>query len=137
MNLFELEFLLKDAWTSETCFKVNKEKWSANNPTYGQSLVTSLAANDFVGGRIFVCNSSTGDHYFNVIDDKIFDLTTKQFYGETILYGNNNEVFKEELLKDEEIKNKYFIFLNNIKNNLKLMTKDIDNIFDKNEIKSR
>ena len=132
MNLFELEFLLKDAWTRDTCLMKDKDNWAEDNPSYGQSLVTSLAVNDFIGADIVVCDSSTGDHYFNLIDDKIFDLTAKQFHGESILYGYERPVSREDLMKDDSVREKYLLYLNNIKNNLCVITNDIDNVFNKN-----
>lgn len=132
MNLFELEYLLRDAWTCDTCFMKDKENWSEKDPSYGQSLVTSLAVNDLIGAEIVVCDSSIGNHYFNLIDGKIFDLTTKQFHGESILYGHEKPVSRDELLSDESLREKYLLYLNNIRNNLNVMTNDVDSIFNKN-----
>ena len=132
MKLSEIEFLLGDAWSQDTCLMRDVSLWNENNPSYGQSLVTALAVNDFVGGDIHVCNSSVGEHYFNVIDDRIFDITVKQFNGESILYGNGGIVSRDELLENDIVKDKYFTFLSNIKANLELMTKDIDDVLNSN-----
>ena len=121
MKIEELEFLLRDAWNPDTCFIVDKENWSENNPSYGQSLVTSLAVNDFIGGKICKCDSSTGVYYYNVINDN----ETNKLNNEN---NNNNENNVINEININENNNKMIIDDININNN------NNNNIFINNKI---
>lgn len=116
MEFDELSILVKKSWCKETCDETLKNKWNENNPALGQSLVTALAVNEFLGGTIVLTSSKIGNHYYNVIDDKIIDFA---YIGSTVPYKGKLAFSREYLLQDEETKEKYMIFLNNIKENMK------------------
>lgn len=132
MKKDELETLINNAWSKETCYPKYKDEWEEKHPSYGQSLVTSLVVNDFFGGEIARCMSSTGGHYYNLIDDKIVDLTIKQFHGESVLYANSEIVSKEDLLAKNDNLERYIIFLNNVKKNITNMYFEVTDVFDNN-----
>lgn len=66
------------------------------------------------------CMSLSGSHYYNLIDDKIVDLTVEQFLGEIPLYKEGTEVEMEYLFSNEDTKKRYLMLVNNIQKNLKL-----------------
>ena len=132
MRTEDIEWLMKKSWSKDTCYPEVKEEWPDKDPSYGQSLVTALVINDFFGGDIARCMSSTGGHYYNQIDGKIIDLTTSQFHGESILYGHEEIIDREELLEKNDNRERYLLFLNNIKNNADLLVNNIDGILESN-----
>ena len=82
----------------------------------GQCEVTSLLIKELLGGKIMKCLSVRGNHYYNLIDNKIIDLTSDQYdLGEEPLYCDSIE---ESPVLDEELLERYRLFLTNFKNNL-------------------
>ena len=56
---------------------------------------------------IMRCITPSGSHYYNLIDNKIVDLTVEQFLGEIPDYDNGEERTREYLLSSEDTKNRY------------------------------
>lgn len=82
----------------------------------GQCEVTSLLIKELLGGKIMKCQSVRGNHYYNLINNKIIDLTSDQYdLGEEPLYV---ESIEESPILDEELLERYKLFLTNFKNNL-------------------
>lgn len=82
----------------------------------GQCDVTSLLIKELLGGKIMKCCSVRGDHYYNLINGEIIDLTSDQYdVGEEPLYV---ESIEESPILDEELLERYKLFLTNFKNNL-------------------
>ncbi len=75
MEINELKENLLKVYDSKTAYP--KCSWSKDNPTLGQCAVTSLIVKDYFGGDIYKHNKE--NHYFNVIDGKVIDLTKEQF----------------------------------------------------------
>lgn len=78
---------------------------------FGMCAITSLIVNDYFGwkiGKIYVGKIS---HYFNVIENKIIDLTASQFDYE-IDYKDYQIINREKLLTDD---NRYNILKTRIK----------------------
>ena len=71
MSFSELEKLLNLSWSKETCNPRFCDMWTSDNPSLGQSDVTSLVVYNFYGGKIMRCNTSIGDHYYNLVDDNM------------------------------------------------------------------
>lgn len=117
MKLEELERLLNKSWSRETCSPGLRDNWNEDNPSLGQCAITALIVNDYFGGKIMRCMASSGSHYYNLIEDKIVDLTVSQFLGEVPLYGQGEERTREYLLGNEDTKNRY-LMLCDILNNL-------------------
>lgn len=74
------------------------------------SLICSLIINDYFGGKIIKCLSSSGIHYYNLIDGQIINLFMNEYQ-----YENFEEISREELLIDDNIKKEYIDFLYNLK----------------------
>lgn len=120
MKIEKLKQLLIKCWSLETCSSSLKKQWSKDNPSVGQCAITALIVNDYFGGKIMRCMSLSGSHYYNLIDDKIVDLTVEQFLGEIPLYKEGTEVEMEYLFSNEDTKKRYLMLVNNIQKNLKL-----------------
>lgn len=128
MDITELGFLIEQSWSKDTCRAKYKDVWNESNPSLGQSVVTSLAVNDFFGGEICSCYSTKGAHYYNLIDGKIVDFTHGQFQGEGILYGMGEEVSRQEILKEDDNEERYILLLNNIKQEIFSLDKEVDKV---------
>ena len=131
MELLELKELLSECWNMETCSPGLKDKWSEDNPSIGQCAITALIVNDYFDGKIMRCMSTSGSHYYNIIDDKIIDLTKEQFLGEIPLYEEGQERTREYLLSNEDTKKRYLMLKESLlniigykKNNLKICFND-------------
>jgi hypothetical protein len=104
VKIEKLKQLLIKCWSLETCSSSLKKQWSKDNPSVGQCAITALIVNDYFGGKIMRCMSLSGSHYYNLIDDKIVDLTVEQFLGEIPLYKEGTEVEMEYLFSNEDTK---------------------------------
>lgn len=103
------------AWTKETCVPSLRSNWSSENKELGQCAITALIVNDYYGGKIMRCMTSTGSHYYNLIDDEIIDLTVEQFMGEIPLYDEGAERTRDYLLSSEDTKARYLMLQKNVK----------------------
>ena len=115
MEIEQLKQLLIQSWNSETCAPGLKTEWSEENPSLGQCAITTLIVNDFFNGKIMRCMTSSGSHYYNLIDNQLVDLTVEQFSGEIPQYENSEEITREYLLSNEDTKNRYEKLLYNLK----------------------
>ena len=118
MELKDLKKILMESWNLETCSPGLKQEWDISNPSIGQCAITALVVNDLFGGKIMRCMSSTGSHYYNLLDNRIIDLTVEQFNGEIPLYIDGSERSREYLLSNEDTKKRYFLLLNNLKDKI-------------------
>ena len=109
MELDELMELLPYAWEKETCSPGLRNEWNEENPSLGQCAITALIVNDLFGGKIMRCMASSGSHYYNLIDNRIVDLTVEQFLGEIPQYEKGEERTREYLLGNEDTKNRYLL----------------------------
>ena len=134
MDINELKNILSKSWSSETCSPSLRNEWSENNPSLGQCAITAMIVNDIFGGKIMRCMASSGSHYYNMIDDKIIDLTVEQFLGEIPQYEEGTERTREYLLSNEDTKKRYLLLLNNIRINSMISEKE-DNSFKYKKIK--
>lgn len=115
MGIKEFKQLLNNAWSKETCHPDWRDKWSKEKPMVGQCAITALAVNDYFGGKIMRCMTPIGSHYYNLIDNKIVDLTTEQFPDDIELYDDQVERKREYFLSNEDTKKRYKILLYNLK----------------------
>ena len=95
MGIGELKQLLMLSWEKETCSPSLRNEWNEGNPSLGQCAITALIVNDFFGGKIMRCMTSTGSHYYNLLDGELIDLTVEQFLGEIPQYETGQERTRE------------------------------------------
>ena len=119
MNIEKLKELLIQSWNIETCSPGLKDEWDEKNPSLGQCAITALVVNDFFGGKIMRCMSSSGSHYYNLIDNIIQDLTVEQFKGEVPKYDESQERTREYLLSNADTKKRYEKLLYNLKQSIR------------------
>lgn len=122
MTLKQLNNLLYDCYSSETCYPKLKDEWTIENKTLGHCAVTSLIVNDYFGGKIAKCNVQGISHYFNIIDDEVIDLTKEQFGENEPDYDNYNLVSRNNIVDNENTKIRY----EKLKNKLALLLIDYD-----------
>ena len=115
MTIEELTKVLEKSWAKETCSPGFREIWTKENPSLGQCAITALIVNDYFGGKIMRCMTSTGSHYYNEINGKRIDLTVDQFLGEVPLYEEGQERTRKYLLGNEDTKNRYLDLLKKVK----------------------
>lgn len=78
IDLKNLRELFLKGWSKETCYPKSKDKWTPENPTFGQCAVTALVINDLFGGEIV--SNPKYHHYFNILEDGTeIDLTREQW----------------------------------------------------------
>ena len=68
--------LLSQLWCEETCAPRLRDRWSENNRTVGQCTITAFLMQDIYGGKVLGVPLPDGNyHCFNVVGDRVFDLT--------------------------------------------------------------
>lgn len=109
MNIFDI---IKKSWIEEL-----------NN-----QCPTVLIINDLFGGKIMNFKVDSINHYYNIIDDKIIDLTSN------LNINKGKEISRESLLQNKAIKDDYYQLLNSVYNILSMqmfMTINSDEIIDR------
>lgn len=99
---------LSDIWCEYTCAPRLRDGWSKENKTLGQCSVTAFLAQDIFGGNVYGIPREGGTfHCYNVVGDRVFDLTSEQFGDEELDYTDNPEQFREVHFAGEEKKQRY------------------------------
>lgn len=106
MTLEKLEQYLLKVYSIDTCYSKCKNNWNINNPVIGQCAVASLIVNDYFGGDIYKVNVEGVSHYFNIINDKIIDLTKNQF-NKQINYSNKEKKDRNKILSSGDTLYRY------------------------------
>lgn len=117
MQIEEFKQLLTLSWKKETCLPKLQDEWKEDNSSLGQCAITTLIVNDFFGGKIMKCMTSSGSHYYNLINNQIVDLTIEQFLGRIPAYNNGEERTRECLLNNEDTKKRYLLLLKKLYKN--------------------
>lgn len=100
----------RKAWCRETAHPSYQSKWSEDNPSVGQCLVTALIIQERYGGDIYSCKVGNNSHFVNIIDERIIDKTSEQFGGTgNIKYinGSFRKRTRTSLLKNKDVKARY------------------------------
>lgn len=119
------------SFSKDTCYPKLRDEWNLDNNTLGHCAIAALILNDFLGGKIMRCECESGSHYYNLINDKIIDITVYQF-DSLPNYKMSEERTREYLLSNEDTKNRYKLLLERVKENFlkygkkdyKLLTKE-------------
>mgnify|MGYP001811298394 CR=1 FL=1 len=111
MDINKFKYCINLSYSKDTCHKELQEFWDEENKTLGHCALVALKFYELFGGDIIkvdVENSLFG-HYYNVVNNEIFDITKFQF--------KNNEKFSNpriktyvSVLSDEEFKERYKLF---------------------------
>ena len=105
MTLENLNKALQDSYTKDLCYEKVSDKWTEENKTLGMCAITALVVNDYFKGDIAKIKVDGISHYFNIIDNKIIDLTKNQFKKE-IDYKDYKLVNRKDILTGDT-KNRY------------------------------
>lgn len=126
MNIEKIKEALLECYSKDLCYPKVQNEWNENNKCFGICVITALIINDYFSGDICKIHVDGISHYFNLIEDKIIDLTKDQFNHE-IDYKNYQIVDRRKILIDDT-KNRY----NTLKSRLiKTLLKQIDReVFD-------
>ena len=118
MKLYELEKILINIYSKETCYPDCKEQWNIDNKTLGHCAIVALLINDYFGGDICKIKVNGISHYFNIINDKIIDFTSDQFKVDKIDYSNYVIKTRDEVLNNEDTNERYQLLKLKVKLNL-------------------
>ena len=100
--------ILSNIWCAKTCAPRMRSNWTPQNKTLGQCSVTAFLLQDIYGGKVYGVPLGGGSfHCFNVVNGRVFDLTSEQFGDEKIDYSNRFEQQKDTHFKSEEKKKRY------------------------------
>ena len=100
--------LFSDIWCEYTCAPRMRKSWSKDDKTLGQCSVTAFLMQDIYGGDVYGILREGGNfHCFNVVGDKLFDLTSEQFHGEKLDYKNSSLQKREDHFKKTEKYERY------------------------------
>ena len=101
MEIEKIEKILLNIYSKETCYPKCRDNWNDNNKTLGHCAIVSLIINDYFGGKIYKIKVDGIGHYFNVIDDKVVDLTASQF-SKKIDYSGKVKKERNEIINDSD-----------------------------------
>lgn len=116
MIINEVCEIVSMSFDKDTCYPAWSDRWNSDMRCLGQGAVAALVLNDFLGGKIMRCESEYGSHYYNLINNKIVDLTVSQF-NSLPDYENGEERTREYLLSNEDTKKRYKLLLGRVKGN--------------------
>ena len=100
--------ILSGIWAADTCAPRMRDKWTQENPTFGQCSITAFLIQDIYGGRVLgVPRRGGAFHCFNDVNGCVFDLTSEQFGDEVLDYENCPEQLRETHFAKAEKKARY------------------------------
>ena len=111
-----LSYQIKKVWTKETAHPAYQPKWSSENPSVGQCLVTTLLIQEMKGGEIASCKVGNCSHFVNIIDEQIIDYTSEQFKApinyKKIIFKERNRLLenKDTLKRYQALKRNFLRF---------------------------
>lgn len=105
MTIEHVKSILLNLYSKDLCYYKVQDKWSEDNKCFGMCAITSLIINDYFGGNICKIHVDGISHYFNLLDNKIIDLTASQFNYE-INYKNYQIIDRNKTLT-KDIKQRY------------------------------
>ena len=116
----ELYDRLSDTWCVETCAPRLRDKWSEQNKTCGQCSITAFLVQDIFGGIVRGVALEDGNfHCYNVVDGKVFDLTSEQF-DEVLTYSDSDKIQERSVhFAKEEKYRRYLLLKKLLKENMK------------------
>ncbi len=79
MNIENIQKVLLECYSKDLCYPKVQDDWNDSNKCFGMCAITSLIINDYFGGDICKIHVDGISHYFNLVEDKIIDLTSYQF----------------------------------------------------------
>ena len=121
MNIENIQKVLLECYSKDLCYPKVQNEWNDENKCFGMCAITSLIINDYFGGDICKIHVEGISHYFNLVQDKIVDLTSSQFNHE-IDYKDYQIIDRQKILTDDT-KTRYHILKSKL---IKALLKQID-----------
>lgn len=121
MTIENVQKVLLECYSKDLCYPKVQDDWNENNKCFGMCAITSLIIKDYFGGDICKIHVDEISHYFNLIDDKIIDLTSSQFNHE-IDYKDYQIINRQNILTGDT-KNRYNILRTRL---IKELLKQVD-----------
>lgn len=107
---------LINVWCEYTCAPRLREQWTPENITLGQCSITAFLVQDIFGGEVYGILRPGGNyHCYNVVDGKVFDLTSEQFGDEVLNYQDNPIQTREVHFAKEEKYQRYLYLKEHLK----------------------
>ena len=104
----DLYRVLWPLWTRETCAPRMREDWTEENRTLGQCSITAFLAQDIFGGRVWgIPLAEGGWHCYNIVDGRVFDLTSEQFGDRELDYTLRHEQMRHDHFMKPEKRERY------------------------------
>ncbi len=100
MTIENIQNVLLKCYSKDLCYPKVQNNWSEFNKCFGMCAITSLIINDYLGGDICKIYVDEISHYFNLIDEKIIDLTSSQF-NHKIDYKYYQIIDRQKILNDD------------------------------------
>ena len=100
MNIKNIEKLLLECYSKDLCYSKVQNDWNESNKWLGMCAITSLTINDYFGGDLCKIYVDGISHYFNLIENKIIDLTANQF-NHDIEYKDYQIIDRENILTND------------------------------------
>ena len=117
-DLRDLYDLLSEIWSTDTCAPRMRKDWNSENRTLGHCSITSFLIQDLFGGKIYGVPLGDGNfHCYNLIEGKIFDLTSEQFKAR-LPYDLNHEQFREDHFAKKEKYERYLLLKSRLEEKL-------------------
>lgn len=116
MNIENIQEVLLECYSKDLCYPKVQDDWDESNKCFGMCTITSLIINDYFGGDICKIHVDGVSYYFNLVEDKIIDLTSSQF-NHDIDYKNYLIIDRKEILTDDT-KTRYNILKTRLINKL-------------------
>ena len=107
MNIENIQKALLRCYSKDLCYPKIQNNWNDNNKCFGMCAITSLIINDYFGGDICKIYVDGISHYFNLIEDKIIDLTSSQFNNE--INYKDYQIIDRKIILTEDTNNRYNI----------------------------
>ncbi len=107
MTIENIQKVLLECYSKNLCYPKVQDGWNDSNKCFGMCAITSLIINDYFSGDICKIYVDGISHYFNLIENKIIDLTSSQF-NHDIDYQDYQIIDRENILIDDT-KNRYNI----------------------------
>ncbi|MBQ9233122.1 MAG: hypothetical protein IJ167_12430 [Lachnospiraceae bacterium] len=105
---YDLYDVLSDIWCVETCAPRLRDEWTPENKTLGQCSITAFLVQDIFGGEVYgVLRPGGNYHCYNVVGDRVFDLTSEQFSDEVLSYEDNPKQSRKVHFAKEEKRLRY------------------------------
>ena len=108
-SLLELKHFLYSSYHRDTAYHSCADEWSQSNPTRGHCAIVAMLVYEYFGGDIQRGYSAQREewHYWNVIDDVIYDFTKDQYKDNNISFQNVQNVPIATLLENYDTRCRY------------------------------